>query len=183
VRRALRFFLRTVGLLALLVAALVFSGLASLAYSYLDAETFEDGGEPPARFPLVVASPGSTDGGHLLIHWAERAPYLSAPGSFRLAQEHGQFRLGSAGNVTPVVSFTALADTATQQHVTVIVADDDYAFESRYVTDGNSIQPEYYRVWGASMAVTGLLPGIVAAWLLGLGVRRAWRAWFSKRGG
>lgn len=179
VKALLRFFLGAALPLVQLAAVLVFTALASIGYSYIVADSYAEGGEPPGHFPLVEKVAGGPPSGYRLVHWAERGAGI-APNpqrSFLLPETEGQFTLDPIGEFVPVVSFEVLEDSGGRQRIAVAWADDDYERHSRYVTDGTQIEPEYFRIWGAGMVFVGILPGILGAWLFGLGVRRARRAW------
>lgn len=179
VKALLGFFRGAALLLAQLAAVLIFTGLASIGYSYMVADSYAEGGEPPGYFPLVEAVSGEPPSGYRLVQWAERGAGIASkpPRSFFLPEAEGQFTLDPIGAFVPVVSFKVLEDSGGRQRIAVTWADDDYERYSRYVTDGTRIEPEYFRIWGAGMVFVGILPGILGAWLLGLGVRRIWRAW------
>jgi hypothetical protein len=156
-----------------LVAILLLTGLASLAYSYLVAERFADDAQPPGHFPLVA----SVGDGYRLLRWDEYQAHPPAPGgrALLLSPRRGGFTLDPIGSVTPRVDFEVLEDTGGRQRIAVTWSDDDYQRHSRYVTDGVRVAPEYFRIWGAGMVFVGIVPGVLAAWLLGRGLRRLWR--------
>ena len=62
-----KLFLGTTLLLTQLVAVFVFTGLASLVYSYAIADSYDQNGEPPNYFPLVAAVSGEPAGGYRLV--------------------------------------------------------------------------------------------------------------------
>jgi hypothetical protein len=173
-RLLLRLALAVASLAFHLVAVLLFTGLASLGYSHLTAERFAHDAQPPAHFPLVA----SVGEGYRLLRWGEYRAHPAAPGerALLLSSRRGGFTLDSVGSFTPRVDFEVLEYTGGRQRIAVTWADDDYRRYSRYVTDGVSVVPEYFRIWGAGMAFVGIVPGILAAWLLGQGLRRLWRA-------
>ncbi len=160
----------TILLAAQIVVFVATTGAGSIAWSHLQATTFEDGAEPPRRFPMVVAS----NGGYHLMRWAERPPSMKGvPGvGYRLPEREGRFPLEPIGEFVPEVSFQVLDERAGRQRIAVTWSDDDYMTFSRYVTDGTTVTPEYYRIWGGMMALLGLPVGVLAAWLLGRVVRR-----------
>ena len=178
VKALLGFFLGAALLLAQVVAVFVFTGLASVGYSYMVADSYVESGEPPSYFPLVATVSGEPPSDYRLVRWGERdAGVASRPQrSFFLSEPEGRFTLDPIGAFAPVVSFEVLENSGGRQRIAVTWADDDYQRYSRYVTDGTRIEPEYFRVWGAGMVFVGILPGILGAWLLGRGVRRLWRA-------
>lgn len=167
----MRLLLQLFSLLAHLIAVIVFTGVASVAWSHLDARRFEGGETPPSMFPLVAHVGGSFE----LVRWGGAREPLAGKGAFRLPLAEGNFDLPPIGHFTPQVRFRVLEADAAGQRIEVNWSDEDYHFESRYFTDGTALEPEYYRHWGPSMAFIGLIPGILGAWLLGRGVRALWR--------
>ena len=164
-------------MLTQLVALFVFTGLASVGYSYLVADTFSKNDAPPGHFPLVAATPRPSPDRYRLVRWSERETASSEGWTFRLPEIGGRFTLESIGQVTPIVSFQVLEQRDGRQRIEVTWSDDDYQRQSRYLTDGAQVEPEYFRIWGASMAFIGIVPGILAAWLLGVALRRIARGW------
>ena len=111
------------------------------------------------------------------LRWDEYQAHPPAPGGrvLLLSPRRGGFTLEPIGSVTPRVDFEVLEDTGGRQRIAVTWSDDDYQRHSRYVTDGVRVAPEYFRIWGAGMVFVGIVPGVLAAWLLGRGLRRLWR--------
>ena len=72
VKALLGFFLGAALLLAQLVAVFVFTGLASVGYSYMVADSYAESGEPPSYFPLVATVSGEPPSDYRLVRWGER---------------------------------------------------------------------------------------------------------------
>jgi hypothetical protein len=111
-----------------------------------------------------------------LMRWPEfesawsRQPKVT----FSLPQPDGRFKLPERKGFEPTVVFKVLETTTSGQLVDVAWYDDDYQRYARYVVDGASVRPTYYREQNAGMMFLGIIPGLVCAWFVGWLVRRRW---------
>ena len=175
----MRFVLRVGLIVVQIVTVFVVTALGAKAYSYLTAETYDQGLEPRRSFPVVAVQARSAESSEVqyqMIRWVDlketrrREPQLT----FRLPAPQGRFDLPTQKDFLPSVQFKVLESTSAGQLVEVVWAEADYETYAKYFTDGSSVQPRYFRVWGAGSMFIGFIPGLIAAWLLGWLVRRRW---------
>jgi hypothetical protein len=149
------------------------------AYSNLSAETYPPGAAPNSYFPVIAVQPQGADSKtaqYQLMRWSElksargRQPQMS----FNLPQPNGRFKLPERKGFEPTVVFKVLETTNSGQLVDVAWYDDDYQRYARYVVDGASVRPTYYREKNAGMMFLGIIPGFIGAWFVGWFVRRRW---------
>jgi hypothetical protein len=149
------------------------------AYSKFTAETYSPGAAPNSHFPVIAVLPQGADSKaaqYQLLRWSE---FESARGrqpqmSFSLPQPNGRFKLPERKGFEPTVVFKVLETTNSGKLVDVAWYDDDYQRYARYVVDGVSVRPTYYREMNAGMTFLGIIPGLIVAWFVGWIVRRRW---------
>jgi hypothetical protein len=175
----MRLVFKTLLFLLQVVIFVAVAGVSSKAFSYLTAKNYLAGETPWGPFPMVavqVADAGSRAPEYRLVRWSalEEIKKEGEQLVFKLPQKEGRFELARQGEFVPYVSFKVLESTPNSQLIEVDYRSDDYDFVSRYITDGNSVQPKYYFVWGASTVMVGLIPGLISGWFVGWWVRRKW---------
>lgn len=163
--------------LAQCLAFLSVAGISAKLSSYVMAETYQRGDVPRGHFPVVAWLPRGADSppaDYQLVRWSDieetRRRYPQA--IFHLPQTEGRFALPRQGDFAPHVRFRVLESTGSGQLIEVVWNDDDYEVYGKYLADGSSLRPLYFRIWGAGNMLVGLVPGLVAAWLLGWVMRR-----------
>ena len=162
------------------VIFLVIVAVTGDVYSNLAAETYPPGAVPNSYFPVIAVRPEGADSKmpqYQLMRWTE---FESARGrqprmTFSLPQPNGSFKLPERKGFEPTVDFKVLETTKSGQLVDIAWYDDDYQRYARYVVDGASVRPTYYREMNAGMMFLGIIPGLIVAWFAGWFVRRRWR--------
>jgi hypothetical protein len=175
----MRYVLRIGLFLVQVLVFVVVAGSASTAFSEINATTFRPGEPPPLRFPIVALAPldpASKSPRYQLVRWGELEELRRKQSgmSFKLDQAEGRFTRPKQGDFEPQVAFKVLERSPKGLLVEVASYDDDYELVGRYLTDGRSIEPRYFRSSGVVSSLAGIVPGLIVAWLLGRVVRRRW---------
>lgn len=175
----MRFLIRT-GIFALQLAVFfLLLALLSLASTYFTAERYSPGNTPSTLFPVVALQPDAAAAAaskYELLRWQHLTRKDPPPlqRELRLPDAQGTFAVPVSGGFEPFVRFSA-ADTADgRQRVEVKVTEDDYVLYAAYVTDGKTLQAEFFRIWGPSSALIALFPAFVLTVVASRLVRR-WR--------
>ena len=172
------FLLRTGRLMLQLVVFLLLMGVLSRAITFVTAERYAGVGEPNRLFPLVAVPqpPDAAAAKYQLLRWGNLRDLPPAP-RFSLPEPDGAFVLPRVGNFEPSVQFRSQPEAEGRVRVEVTVNEDDYALYSTYVTDGTSITPVNFRIFGPSSMLLALIPSVVLTW--GLSRLAAW--WWRRR--
>ena len=172
------FLLRTLRLMALLVIFLLLMGGLSRVISLVTAERYTGVGEPNRLFPLVAVPqpPDPAAAKYQILRWGSLRELPAAP-RFKLPEPSGSFVLPAAGGFEPSVQFRSRAEADGRSRVEVTVNEKDYTLYSTYITDGSSITPVNFRLFGPSSMFLALIPSVVLTW--GLGRLAAW--WWRRR--
>jgi hypothetical protein len=147
-----------------------------LAYlsSHISAKRLAEAEEPPWDFPVVAYSmhgSNSEQGRYLYLDWEQLASEEGV--RFRLPEPTGKVdKTGSKHGRRTEVTFRVLDESPRGQLVEVVDKDSDYNTIGRYLVVDESPRPLYYRSWGASTLVLGLLPGLIAGFEAGRFVYR-----------
>jgi hypothetical protein len=173
-------FLKSTGVLLLQLATfLALMSVLSYLTTFATAERYAGIGEPSRLFPMVVVQPAESPSAkpqYQLLRWSNRKGMEGAAApDFRLPEREGQFELPKIGDYEPLVRFTVDNEADGRLRVAVTVTDDDYVVYSTYITDGASVTPVNFRVWGPSSALLALIPATVLTWGLSRGVAWWWR--------
>lgn len=176
----MRFLIRTGTVLLQLVTFLALMSLLSYLTTFVTAERYTGVGEPSRLFAMVAVKPAGSPSAktqYQLLRWPGRKGMEGgAAPDFRLPEKEGQFELPRTGDYQPLVRFDAEPQADGRLRVAVTVTDDDYVVYSTYITDGASVTPVNFRVWGPSSALLALIPATVLTW----GLSR-WVAWWWRR--
>lgn len=175
-------FLKRIGhMLLQLVIFLVLLSALSKAITFVTAERYTGVGEPNRLFPIVaVPQPGDAIEGqasakYQLLYWGRLRELSPAP-RFRLTEPEGEFELPAIGEYVPLVRFNVTPEADGRSRIRVKVTDDDYVLYSTYVTDGSSITPVNFRIWGPSSMLLALIPSAVLTWAF-----KRMAAWWWRR--
>ncbi|MBX3662216.1 MAG: hypothetical protein KF804_07195 [Burkholderiales bacterium] len=171
----MRFMVRTGILIAQLAAFFVLMALISLGTTYLTAERYAEGSTPVRLFPVISLPPGAANPPRYeLLRWPDvtRKDPPPPPRELRLPEPAGEFDVPARGGFAPMVRFAAHDAGDGRQRVELRVTEDDYVIYAAYVTDGGTVAPEYFRVWGPSSALLAVFPAFVLALVLGRLLRR-----------
>jgi hypothetical protein len=176
----MRFLIRTGTVLLQLVTFLALMSLLSYLTTFATAERYTGVGEPSRLFAIIAVKPAESPSAktqYQLLRWPNRKGMEGAAApDFRLPEKEGQFELPKTGDYQPLVHFDAEPQADGRLRVAVTVTDDDYVVYSTYITDGASVTPVNFRVWGPSSALLALIPATVLTW----GLSR-WVAWWWRR--
>ncbi len=173
--------LKRAGRLVLQLAVfLVLITVLSKAITHVTAERYTPGvGEPNRLFPVVAlqsAESGAAAGQYRLLRWGNlRTLPPSAAPRFRLPVAEGGFSLPQSGGFEPFVRFSASDGADGRQRVSVTLTEDDYVLYSNYLTDGTTLTPLNFRIWGPSSMLLALIPAVVLTWALGRLAAWWWR--------
>ena len=170
------FLMRMVRLSVLLVTFLLLMGVLARAITYVTAERYTGVGEPNRLFSLV-AVPQPPDAGaakYQLLRWGSLRELPPAP-RFRLPEPSGSFVLPRTGDFEPSVQFRSEAEADGRMRVEVTVNEDNYAVYSTYLTDGSSITPLTFRIFGPTSMLLALIPSVVLTWASARLVAWWWR--------
>lgn len=169
------FLKRTGRLLLQLLTFLVLMSVLSKAITFVTAERYTGVGEPNRLFPIVAVPQAAESAGagmkYQLLRWGRLRDLPPAP-RFKLPEPEGTFELPPVGDYEPLVRFETSSEADGRVRVKVTVTDDDYVLYSTYVTDGTTITPVNFRIWGPSSALLALIPAVVLTW--GFGRLAAW---------
>jgi len=171
----MRFLFRTGILIAQLLVFLVLMTVISLATTYFTAERYPEGATPVRLFPVIALPLAATDPlRYELLRWPDitRKDPPPPPRNLRLPQPAGEFEVPVFGSFKPYVRFTARDAADGRQRVELKVTEDDYVIYAAYVTDGNTVAPKYFRVWGPSSLLLAVFPAFVLVLVLGRLLRR-----------
>lgn len=171
----MRFLVRTGILIAQLAVFVALTTALSLGTTYFTAEHYPEGATPARLFPVVAVPPEATDSPRYeLLRWPDiaRGNPPPPPRKLRLPQSAGEFEASAIGAFKPRVRFTARDAADGRQRVELKVTEDDYVIYAAYVTDGSTVAPESFRVWGPSSALLAVFPAFVLALVLGRLLRR-----------
>jgi hypothetical protein len=144
--------------------------LISYATTFATAERYSAGNEPSRLFSMVAVQPAGSSSApvqYQLLQWAKRkgSDGAAAP-HFRLPEREGGFALPGTGDFEPFVRFRMVEEADGRQRVAVTLTDDDYVVYSTYITDGVTVTPVNFRIWGPSSAMLALIPATVITWAL-----------------
>lgn len=172
------FLLRTLRLMSLLIVFLLLVGGLSRAISLVTAERYTGVGEPSRLFSLVAVPqpPDPAAAKYQLLRWGNLRELPPAP-RFRLPETSGSFALPRVGSFEPSVQFSSTAEADGRVRVDVTVNEEGYTLYSTYLTDGSSITPLTFRIFGPSSMFLALIPSVVLTW--GLARLVAW--WWRRR--
>lgn len=167
----MRFLIRAGTLLLQLLVFFALVTLLSYATTYFTAERYSEGLTPSRLFPLVALPQAATPPvapEYELLRWQQysRKDPPPPPRNFRLPVPQGVFTVSVTGGFKPVVSFSAADIADGRQRVEVKVTDDDYVVYSGYVTDGTTVKPEYFRIWGPSSTLFAAFPAAVLTFVM-----------------
>ena len=170
-------FLKRIGRMLLQLATFfVLMIVLSKATTLLTAERYAGVGEPNRLFPLVAApQPGDeSTSKYQLLRWVALRNLPPAP-RFKLPEMAGRFTLPVVNGFAPVVEFISSAEADGRQRVEVTMTVDDYVLYSTYLTDGTTITPVNFRIWGPSSMLLALIPSVVLTWAFSRMVAWWWR--------
>ena len=178
----MRFLIRTATFAVQLAVFFVLVTLLSYLSTYLMAERYSAGDTPSSLFPVVAVLPAessATVAQYELLRWRQLTRKDPPPPSWklRLPEPKGVFAVPVQGGFVPHVVFAAAAVADGRQRVEVKVGDDDYVVYSTYVTDGTTVVPETFRIWGPTSALVALFP----AFVLTVALFRMLRRWRERR--
>lgn len=166
----MRLLIRSGKLLLQFVTFLTLLSLFSYATTFATAERYSAGDEPSRLFSMVAVQPAeslSAPVQYQLLRWAKRKGNdMAAAPRFRLPEREGGFALPSTGDFEPFVRFRMVEEADGRQRVAVTLTDDDYVVYSTYLTDGATVTPVNFRIWGPSSAMLALIPATVITWAL-----------------
>lgn len=166
----MRFLISSGKLLLQFATLLVLLALFSYATTYATAERYSAGDEPSRLFSMVAVQPAESPSApvqYQLLQWAKRnGSDMAAAPRFRLPEREGGFALPGTGDFEPFVRFRMVEEAGGRQRVAVTLTDDDYVVYSTYVTDGATVTPVNFRIWGPSSAMLALIPATVITWAL-----------------
>lgn len=171
----MRFLIRTGILIAQLLVFLALMAVISWGTTYFTAERYPAGATPVRLFPVIALPPAATDPPQYeLLRWPDitRKDPPPPPRNLRLPQSAGEFEVPAFGDFKPYVRFTTGDAADGRQRVELKVTEDDYVIYAAYVTDGNTVSPESFRVWGPSSLLLAVFPAFVLALVLGRLLRR-----------
>jgi len=171
----MRFLVRTGILMAQLVSFIALMTVISLGTTYFTAERYPAGVTPVSRFPVITLPAAATDPPRYeLLRWPDitRKDPPPPPRNLRLPQSAGGFEVTAMGAFKPYVRFTTSDAAGGRQRVELKVTEDDYVIYAAYVTDGSTVAPEFFRVWGPSSLLLAVFPAFVLALVLGRLLRR-----------
>ena len=161
------FLIRSGRLMLQLVLFLVLMNVLSKAITFVMAERYTGEGEPNRLFSIVAmpqkpdeAEPGAK---YQLMLWA-RLRELPPAQRFKLPEPAGEFALPKVGDFEPKVQFNTTPETDGRTKVAVTVKNDDYVLYSTYITDGTTITPVNFRIWGPTSMLLALIPAVVLTW-------------------
>jgi hypothetical protein len=161
------FLIRSGRVILLLALFLVLMSVLSKAITHVTAERYAGKGEPNRLFSIVAvpqhpdeAEPGAR---YLLMRWA-RLRDLPPARRFQLPEPAGEFALPKVGDFEPLVRFSSSPEADGRTRVAVTVSDDDYVVYSTYITDGTTITPVNFRIWGPTSMLLALIPAVVLTW-------------------
>ncbi len=163
------FLIRSGRLMLQLVIFLILLSVLSKAITFVTAERYTGVGEPNRLFPIVaVPQPGDAMEGngsskYKLLYWGRLRELPPAP-RFRLEEPEGEFELPPVGEYLPLVRFSVSPEADGRSRIQVKVTDDDYVLYSTYLTDGMSITPVNFRIWGPTSMLLALIPAVVLTW-------------------
>lgn len=170
-------FLKRSGRIVLQLAVFfLLMAVLSKAITFVTAERYQGVGEPNRLFPLVaVPQPGDeSTAKYQLLRWVSLRNLAPAP-RFRLPEAAGRFSLPVVNGFEPVVEFNSVAEADGRQRVAVTMTDDDYVLYSTYLTDGTTITPLNFRIWGPSSMLLALIPSVVLTWAFSRMIAWWWR--------
>lgn len=171
----MRFLVRTGILMAQLVSFIALMTVISLGTTWFTAERYPAGTTPVRLFPVIALPPAATDPPRYeLLRWPDitRKDPPPPPRNLRLPQSAGEFEVTAMGAFKPYVRFTTSDAAGGRQRVELKVTEDDYVIYAAYVTDGSTVAPESFRVWGPSSLLLAVFPSFVLALVLGRLLRR-----------
>ena len=171
----MRFLIRTGILIAQLLVFLALMAVISWGTTWFTAERYPAGATPVRLFPVIALPPAATDPPQYeLLRWPDitRKDPPPPPRTLRLPQPAGEFEVPAFGDFKPYVRFTTGDAADGRQRVELKVTEDDYVIYAAYVTDGNTVSPESFRVWGPSSLLLAVFPAFVLALVLGRLLRR-----------
>lgn len=171
----MRFMLRTGIFIAQLLVFLALMVVISWGTTYFTAERYPEGATPVRLFPLIATRPGAVNPPQYeLLRWLDvtRKDPPPPPRELRLSQAAGEFEAAARGGFRPHVRFNTRDAGDGRQRVELKVTEDDYVIYAIYVTDGKTVAPESFRVWGPSSALLAVFPAFVLALVLGRLLRR-----------
>ena len=140
------FLIRSGRLMLQLVLFLVLMNVLSKAITFVMAERYTGEGEPNRLFSIVAM------------------PQLPPAQRFKLPEPAGEFALPKVGDFEPKVQFNTTPETDGRTKVAVTVKNDDYVLYSTYITDGTTITPVNFRIWGPTSMLLALIPAVVLTW-------------------
>lgn len=172
------FLLRTGRLMLHLVIFLLLMGVLARAITFVTAERYSGVGEPNRLFPLVAVPqpPDAAAAKYQLLRWGALRQLTPAP-RFSLPEPSGTFTLPRVGDFEPSVEFSSRPETDGRVRFEVTVNEDDYTLYSTYVTDGTTITPVNFRIFGPTSMLLALIPSVVLTW--GLSRLGVW--WWRRR--
>lgn len=170
-------FLKRIGRMLLQLATFfLLMVVLSWAITFVTAERYAGVGEPNRLFPLVAVPlpPDESTAKYQLLRWGALRNLAPAP-RFKLPDAAATFTHPVIGGYEPTVQFLSVAEADGRQRVSVTVNDDDYVLYSTYLTDGSSITPVNFRIWGPSSMLLALIPSVVLTWAFSRMVAWWWR--------
>lgn len=172
------FLLRTGRLMLQLATFMLLMAVLSRVITFVTAERYTGVGEPNRLFPIVAVPlpPDAAAAKYQLLRWGYLRDLSPAP-RFRLPEQSGSFVLPRVGKFEPSVQFSSEPAAEGRVQVAVTVNEDGYELRSTYVTDGTTITPVDFRIWGPSSMFLALIPSVVLTW--GLSRLVAW--WWRRR--
>jgi hypothetical protein len=172
------FLIRSGRLMLHLVLFLVLMNVLSKVITFVMAERYAGEGEPNRLFSIVAVpqKPDEPEPGakYQLMLWA-RLRDLPPAQRFKLPEAAGEFALPKVGDFEPKVQFNTTPETDGRTKVAVTVNNEDYVLHSTYITDGTTITPVNFRIWGPTSLLLALIPAVVLTWASNQSVKWWWR--------
>jgi hypothetical protein len=162
----------------LIVELVVFFMVTAFAVqfiSYAGALEMTAGDKPPATFPVIVYDGDRTRPdakNYRVMPWSEweKLAEKQARATLLMPEAAGKLKLGENGSA----AFTAKPDGEASQSVELHWTGNSTEQQVRYVTDGRTLSPRYYRNISTITLFLGGALGFAAGMYLGRVLRRRW---------